>query len=326
MKKKGGATGSGQYGTVFYDPRPLCEEENEITPQMFSEAGKISFEEFGHKDYALQEYDNLRLIKENGEEHGIPDAVEQASTYINLPLKNCFVNPFMNPKKGNLKDAYKSKWADDSEFERISTAIDKKFTMTVYPKMKETVRTLISINSLNLMKNPLQLNDVKGTFEIVLGIENIINGMLFLRSIGLHHYDLHFDNVMVSYDGTYKMIDITPIYKLDDPDRFRNKLHHKIEYCVKLITKLYFLKKWSTNYIVPDAVEEFMTRINGLNCYDSENDKLIKKETVEEYVEVFKQVMEIVRDILHKMNNVSGKKRKSEEEMTGSSKNEYNHK
>lgn len=309
LKKKGGATGAGQFGTVFYNPRPLCADENEITPQMYNEAGKISFNEAGNYDLALQEYNVLKLIETKGKEHTILDAVEQASKYINLPLKNCLVNPIMDPKKENLKDAYKSKWAKDSEFRDIATAIDKNYTMTVYPKMKVTVRELI-----------YSTYDVKGIFEIVLGFENIINGILFLGSIGLMHYDVHFDNVMVSDDGTYKMIDITPIYELDGRDRLRIKLHQNIEHCVQLITKLYLKKEWSIDYIVPDAVEEFMTKINSVNCYDSKNNKLIKKETVEEYIEVFKQVMEIVRDIVDKMDNVSGKKRKSEEEMTGSSK------
>ena len=42
-------------------------------------------------------------------------------------------------------------------------------------------------------------------------------------------------------------------------------------------------------------------------------------QSVEKYSEAFEEIMEIVRNIVDKMDNVSGKKRKSEEEMTRSS-------
>ena len=71
LKKRGGATGSGQFGIVFYDPRPLCENENEITPQMFSEAGKISYGNYDDSndkhDFALKEYKILNKIQRIGE-------------------------------------------------------------------------------------------------------------------------------------------------------------------------------------------------------------------------------------------------------------------
>ena len=313
LKKRGGATGSGQFGIVFYDPRPLCENETEITPQMFSEAGKISYGNYDDSndkhDFALKEYKILKKIQQIGEKKEIQDAVEKASKYINLPLKNCIVNSVMYQNNPSLKDEYKSNWATKSDFAYLSQTDNKdiKFTMTVYPKMKETVASVIG-----------RTKDVKGRFEIVLGLKNIVDGFLFLESIGLFHYDFKFDNAMVSDDGTYKMIDLLEIGNLrsKDYDLLKDQLHTMLKSCVSIITRRNIVDTPHNEY-----VEEFIREITDRGFYQKKyvSFEVVEMESVEKYSEAFEEIMEIVRNIVDKMDNVSGKKRKSEEEMTRSS-------
>jgi hypothetical protein len=338
IRRKGGESKNGAAGTVFYNPRPPCADENEITPQMYEEAAKISFTQ--RRDLALIEYRKLELIRKKGEEHGILDAVEKARQYINLPLKNCTINDRISifprdeseevfedesyknteiPKRKEkedpkFKEIFSDSWANSnkgySNGYSINEAILYNQTMTLFPKMKS--------DFFDLTTDAENRNDAKKLFELSLKYTNIIDGIIFLESIGLCHIDLHLGNVMESTDGIIKMIDITDIKEIPQMFSVLKQLENHISKCINFIVYFY-LDKTST-YDIPNSVRYLIEAAKQIGQF-SENYYfyLNAQENIEKCKITLEKLRLIFRSCLENMDS-ENIKRNQDEKITGQKK------
>lgn len=201
-RKQGGDVGKGTFGTVYFNPRPVCENE-EFNQGLYNEAAKLDTAgNTGELDSSLFEFKKLDFLREKGIN------LDELSQYVNLPLKNCLVNKdIFDIKDNNRKQIYDFKWLD-YDTSVISRAIQgtkqgktRKFqTMTVYPLMQKDFSKITQYD---------YSYDNQEFLQILLTLRNLYNGLIYLYNNNLHYADLKEDNIMLSRppENVMKIID-----------------------------------------------------------------------------------------------------------------------
>lgn len=190
--KRGGEINTQGYNSKIYlNPRLLCENESEVTEEMYNQVSKASLE---------SEIPNrTKLFLDQGLE------LERLQNYFVIPIKSCKINSeCLNGNEPYTAKYFQTGFFNNSESNKkyLGDIIDNDLQMVVYPKLQKTLFDCLS-----------EARNLDSILEFLLKLRNVFDGLLYLEQHGLVYLDLHSKNIMITYDGIMKTIDIESIYR-----------------------------------------------------------------------------------------------------------------
>lgn len=209
--RKGGKTNQvGTTATIYYNPRPLCENE-ELTNKMYNEVGKVGQIRNG-RQMADIEISKLKVLQD----HGVN--LEEVQKYLVIPMKVCKIseNNF-NGQEPFGSEYFKSQrftYGAKTPFQKLQQAKNDGAQMVTY--------NLLDRNLLECINDS---NNLEDTLEILLKLKNVYEGLDYLKNFNLAHNELHIQNIMLGFDGFMKMIDIGTLGPYENINDYKELLY-----------------------------------------------------------------------------------------------------
>ena len=214
--KKGGEMNTqGTTATIYMNPRLLCSGET-LTPEMYNEVSKCSATES-----RLVELEMLRI--KILQDHEVDLNIVQ--NYLVLPLKTCEINEdnlneiTYSEHNSGAKSPYTEKYFTSTNGKhrgntQLKKAMANKYEMIVYPRLKQNFKECIN--------NANNLNEI---LELCLKLDNVYEGIKYLNAHNVKHGEIDALNVMETFDGKIKMIDLGTFGSVDIKDSVQDFRH-----------------------------------------------------------------------------------------------------
>lgn len=183
--------GTGGFGIVYGDPRVPCINENPYD-NMTDLSNQVS-KHFKRSNTGKVEIDKINRFLDAL----TPEEQEELKKHVLLPVKSCTMDISF---QDFYPDIYTKEWSENSSIPVVDS------TMLVYPKASQDLFQIVH----GKMNTP---EDFK---QILLNLNNVLQGIKLIRQKGYVHRDVKMENIMETSDNHLVLIDMADVTKQDD--------------------------------------------------------------------------------------------------------------